>query len=50
MAAERSAAASPFPNYTQLDPVLPLWAWQGLRFASIAAASPANPVPMTSTS
>lgn len=37
MAVERSAAASPFPNYTQLDPLLPLWAWQGLRFASIAA-------------
>jgi NADPH-dependent 2,4-dienoyl-CoA reductase/sulfur reductase-like enzyme/ferredoxin len=31
-------AAQPFPNYTQLDPLLPLWAWQGLRFAAIACA------------
>ncbi len=31
-------SAQPFPNYTQLDPLLPLWAWQGLRFASIGLA------------
>ncbi len=33
-----AAAAAAFPNYTQLDPLLPLWAWQALRFASLAAA------------
>lgn len=37
MATEEQAVASPFPNYTQLDPLLPLWAWQGLRFAAIVA-------------
>jgi len=37
MAAEQQAVAGPFPNYTQLDPVLPLWAWQALRFLSVSA-------------
>lgn len=37
MAADKTAAAA-FPNYTQLDPLLPLWAWQALRFASVGAA------------
>jgi NADPH-dependent 2,4-dienoyl-CoA reductase/sulfur reductase-like enzyme/ferredoxin len=31
-------AVATFPNYTQLDPLLPLWAWQALRFASLATA------------
>ena len=38
MAEEREAAALPFPNYTQLDPLLPLWAWHALRVVSLASA------------
>jgi nitrite reductase (NADH) large subunit len=38
MAAEQPVAVNPFPNYTQLDPLLPAWAWQTLRFLSIAGA------------
>lgn len=37
MFVERTTTATPFLNYTQLDPLLPLWAWQALRFASIGA-------------
>jgi hypothetical protein len=37
MADDKSAAAT-FPNYTQLDPLLPLWAWQALRFGSLVGA------------
>jgi NADPH-dependent 2,4-dienoyl-CoA reductase/sulfur reductase-like enzyme/ferredoxin len=38
MAEEPKAAALPFPNYTQLDPLLPVWAWDALRVLSILAA------------
>jgi NADPH-dependent 2,4-dienoyl-CoA reductase/sulfur reductase-like enzyme/ferredoxin len=38
MAEKREAAALPFPNYTQLEPYLPLWLWHALRVLSIAAA------------
>ncbi len=37
MADDKTGAAA-FPNYTQLDPLLPLWAWAALRAASLASA------------
>lgn len=38
MATPQPVAVNPFPNYTQLNPVLPAWVWQALRFLSIGAA------------